>query len=73
MKDLTTEPTTTNLLQDFKFMQLLTVNETSKLTTLSRSTIYRMVKRGDFPELKNISQCRSGFLVKDIYEWIQNR
>ena len=47
--------------------------EVQELTGLSRSTIYRQVKRGDFPRPKMISERKVGFLQTDLESWIQER
>lgn len=53
--------------------QILTISEVCKLTTLSRSTIYRLIKSGSFPKQISISKGRSGFREKEVYEWQKNK
>lgn len=52
---------------------ILTVNEVTKITTLSRSTIYRMIKNHEFPRCIYVSKNRSGFLASEINDWIRHR
>lgn len=54
-------------------MQILTISQVCVMTTLSKATIYRMVKSGNFPPKISLSKGRSGFLEKDIHDWIKSR
>lgn len=42
-------------------------------TGLSRTTIWRMEKRGDFPDRIKLSPNRVGWLESDVDEWIESR
>lgn len=53
--------------------KILTISDVAELTTLSKSTIYRMIRSDEFPKSIYISKNRSGFLASEIYNWIQRR
>ena len=53
--------------------RVLNTLQVSKLTTLSKSTIYRMVKREAFPSPIQLSGNRSGFIAKEVENWISTR
>ena len=42
-------------------------------TGLSRSTIYTLIKQGDFPKQIQLSPRTMGFLESEIDEWIAGR
>ena len=52
---------------------VISIIQVSQITTLSRSTIYRMIKKGDFPKAIRLTQNRNGFLREEIYEWVNGR
>lgn len=47
--------------------------ETVKITGLSSSTIFRMEKAGLFPNRRQISTRRVGWLESEVLEWMANR
>lgn len=53
--------------------QLLSIRETSETTTLSRVTIWRKIKAGDFPVPIAIGKGRKAFLASEISDWINER
>jgi prophage regulatory protein len=52
-----------------KLIKLPTVVE---LTTLSKSTIYKMVKDGKFPKPVQLSERATGWRVSDVDAWLNN-
>lgn len=63
--------TTTNLI--FVNESILTVKDVAEMTTLSKSTIYRMIRSNEFPRCICVSKNRSGFLASEINDWIRHR
>ena len=63
--------TTTNLI--FVNESILTVKDVAEMTTLSKSTIYRMIRSNEFPRCIYVSKNRSGFLASEINDWIRHR
>ena len=51
----------------------LTIKEASKLLGISISTINRLIKRGEFPNKKQLSPRRFAFMKIEIDEWIKQK
>lgn len=52
---------------------LLTVEEVAALTRLSKPTIYKLVKRGDFPRQLHLCANKVAWLQSEISSWIKAR
>lgn len=52
---------------------VLTVRGAADALTISRSTLLRLVRRGDFPEPIRLSPGRVGFLAADVQAWLEKR
>jgi prophage regulatory protein len=52
---------------------LLTIQQVCKLTSLSRTTIWRLQQRDEFPECIRLSAARIAYRVNDIEAWIASR
>ena len=52
---------------------LLNFAATQALTSLSRSTIERLVLARDFPQPVRISEARCAFVRDEVAEWIRGR
>jgi len=50
-----------------------TIQEVSEFLGISKSTINRLIKRGDFPPKIKISPRRMVFMKYQIYQWIQEK
>ena len=53
--------------------QILKLADVITQTTLSSSTIYRLVQAGEFPKPIKLATHASGWLESDIEVWIQDR
>ncbi len=53
--------------------QFLTEKEVSKLSGLSRVTIWRMQREGEFPLRRQIGRRRVGWLKSEVEEWMRTR
>ena len=51
----------------------LTIKEVSKLLGISVSTINRLIKKGKFPNKKQLSPRRFAFMKNEINEWIKQK
>ena len=51
----------------------LTIKEVSKLLGISVSTINRLIKKGGFPNKKQLSPRRFAFMKVEIQEWIKSK
>lgn len=44
-----------------------------EMTCLSKATLWRLEKKGDFPAKRNISEGRIGWVLSEVLEWIESR
>jgi prophage regulatory protein len=56
--------------ENIRVMSLL---EVIKTTTISRSTLFRMVEKGTFPAPRQIGERRVGWLSDEVQTWLLNR
>ena len=54
-------------------IRLLTVQEVDRLHPVSRTTRWRMVKRGEFPAPLQISPGRVAWKESDVRAWLETR
>ena len=54
----------------YKLVKLSVVKD---ITTFSSATIYRLIKRGEFPKQIKLSKRSSGWLLEDINAWLKHR
>ena len=54
-------------------LRFLSYREVEELTGLSRSTIYREIRRGRFPKARLIAARKVAFLRTELEHWIENR
>ncbi len=54
-------------------MNILRTHQVMKVTGLSRSTLWRLERRGDFPPRLRLSQNSCGWLAKEIEDWLLSR
>ncbi|WP_010322919.1 helix-turn-helix transcriptional regulator [Marinobacterium stanieri] len=52
---------------------ILTRKEVEQLTSMSRTSIYRMMGKSEFPKQVRLSPSRVGWLAEDIDNWLQQR
>ena len=53
--------------------KILKLSEVKLITSLSGSTIYRLVSQGDFPKQIKLSTRSSGWLDYEVEQWITQR
>lgn len=53
--------------------KILKIDEVTAITSLSRTTIWRLELNGDFPKRIKLSERAMGWLESDIYEWVQEQ
>jgi prophage regulatory protein len=44
-----------------------------QLTTFSRSTIYRLMSKGEFPKQIKLSERSSAWSLEEVYSWIEEK
>jgi len=54
----------------YKLVKLSVVKD---ITTFSSATIYRLIKRGEFPKQIKLSKRSSGWLLEEIYSWLDQK
>ena len=54
----------------YKLVKLSVVKD---ITTFSSATIYRLIKRGEFPKQIKLSERSSGWLLEEIYSWLDQK
>ena len=53
-----------------QFPKLVRLDKVLEMTTLSTSTIYRLMKKGKFPRQIKISERSTRWVLEEIYEWM---
>jgi len=51
---------------------IIKINDVKKLTTFSRSTIYRLISLGKFPRQIKLSERSSGWLEQEVLNYLEN-
>jgi prophage regulatory protein len=54
-------------------MKLLRLREVIALTSLSRMSIYRYERAGNFPRRRRLGSNSVGWLDEDVFEWMRTR
>jgi prophage regulatory protein len=54
-------------------MKLLRIREVMEITCLSRMTIYRMEKAGEFPRRRRLGTNSVAWIESDVSSWIETR
>jgi prophage regulatory protein len=60
-------------LRNFAMQKIIRLPEAIKKTGLSRSTIYSLVKQGDFPKQIKLTPRTMGFLESEVDQWLSDR
>lgn len=53
--------------------QILRLPQVLEITQLSRSTLYTLAKKGEFPRPLKLGARASGWIESDICAWIESR
>lgn len=53
--------------------EIIRISEVQKRTGLSRSGIYYLVKKNEFPSPIKLGERASGFIAREVDEWIDSR
>ena len=51
---------------------IIKLYQVQELTTLSRATIYRLIKQGKFPQQIKLSERSSGWIEKEVLDYLDN-
>ncbi len=53
--------------------QLMSINEAARATSLSRTSIFKLRERGEFPAAVTLSEKRVAFVREEVGAWIEAR
>ena len=53
--------------------RILRANEVVCLTGLSRTTLWRLERSGDFPTRRRLSSFAVGWVLSEVLEWLESR
>lgn len=53
--------------------RILRLAEVCRRTGLSRTTIWRLVKRGEFPRPRHLTKSAVGWLERELNDWVESR
>lgn len=59
-----------DLMSKFQLVKLPIVRQ---ITTFSSATIYRLIKKGEFPKQIKLSERSSGWILEEIYSWLDQK
>jgi len=54
-------------------MRFIKIGQVSEITTLSRATIYRLIKQNKFPAQVKLSERSSGWVEQEVMEFLENK
>ena len=54
-------------------LKVIKLAQVKELTSLSSATIYRLIEKGQFPRQLKLAERCSGWLLEDIYNWINEK
>ena len=54
-------------------MKILRIQDVINVTGLSRTTLWRLERRGDFPSRLRLGQNSCGWVAQEIQDWIASR
>jgi prophage regulatory protein len=66
-------PAVARLLQEYIMHQLMKINALVASTKMSRSQIYALIQKGEFPKPIKLSERSSAWVESEIQEWIDIR
>jgi prophage regulatory protein len=53
--------------------QIIKLPAVIKLSALSSATIYRLIKKGEFPKQIKLSERISGWLLSEVEQWLEEK
>ena len=53
--------------------QIIKLPAVIKLSALSSATIYRLIKKGEFPKQLKLSERSSGWLLNEVEQWLNDK
>jgi prophage regulatory protein len=53
--------------------QIIKLPAVIKLSALSSATIYRLIKKGEFPKQIKLSERSSGWILEEVEQWLEEK
>ena len=53
--------------------QIIKLPSVVKLVSLSTASIYRLMKKGDFPKQIKLSERSSGWMLSEVEQWLDDK
>jgi prophage regulatory protein len=53
--------------------QIIKLPAVLKLSALSSATIYRLIKKGEFPKQLKLSERSTGWLLSEVEQWLDDK
>jgi len=53
--------------------QIIKLPKVVKLSSLSSASIYRLIKKGEFPKQIKLSERSSGWLLSEVEQWLEEK
>ena len=53
--------------------QIIKLAAVTKLCALSNATIYRLIKKGEFPQQIKLAERSSGWLLHEVEQWLDDK
>ena len=53
--------------------KIIKINEVAKITTLSKASIYRLIKAGNLPKQVKLGERSSGWIESEIQDWVKQK
>lgn len=52
---------------------ILRLTQVREITGLGRSTIYELIRRGEFPSSRQLGRRAVGWISSEIFQWVASR
>jgi len=53
--------------------RIIKLPDVADLVSLSTASIYRLMKKGEFPKQIKLAERSSGWLIAEVEEWLDNK
>jgi len=53
--------------------KIIKLSKVTSMVPLSTASIYRLIKKGEFPKQIKLGERSSGWMLEEVERWIENR
>lgn len=53
--------------------EIIKLSKVKGMVPLSAASIYRLIKKGEFPKQIKLGERSSGWILEEVEQWIENR